>query len=291
MRIVWVLEEVHFACPFQLRGDGFLKDLIMGNNGENMSEKLQRSERMREKERLLGLLIHDLNGPLSIVSTSVANLLRKTDRYGLLTDKQRYIIERISRNIQRAKSLLQEMIEISRSEEGLFLKELFLIEKTLRDSVLDVLEITAPHTAEKLSRVENDEKFQQTLKSQGIYVELCGKYSTLPFCHDQKKIRQILRNLVSNALKHRRKRIDVSISGETDLLISVEDDGLGIPVGEQENIFEPFARLNDKNRTNVPGLGLGLTGVKALVEAMGGKIALVSGEGLGTRFTVQIPPL
>jgi two-component system OmpR family sensor kinase len=263
----------------------------MGENGENMSEKLQWSERMREKERLLGLLIHDLNGPLSIVSTSVANLLRKTDRYGPLTDKQRHIIERISRNIQRAKSLLQEMIEISRSEEGLFLKELFLIEKTLRDSVLDVLEITTPHMAAKLSRVENDEKFKQTLKVQGIYLELCGKYSILPFCHDQKKIRQILRNLVSNALKHRRKRIDVSISGETDLLISVEDDGLGIPVGEQENIFEPFVRLNDKKRTNVPGLGLGLTGVKALVEAMGGKIALVSGEGLGTRFTVQIPPL
>ena len=263
----------------------------MGKNDENMKEKLQLSERMREKERLLGLLIHDLNEPLSIVSTSVANLLRKTDRYGPLTDKQRYIIERISRNIQRAKSLLQEMIEISHSEGGLFLKELFPIEKTLRESVLDVLEITAPHMAEKLFRVENDEKFQQTLKTQGIYLELSGKYATLPFCHDQKKIRQIFRNLISNALKHRRKRIDVSISGETDLLISVEDDGLGIAVGEQENIFGPFLRLNDKKRTNVPGLGLGLTGVKALVEAMGGKIALLSGEGFGTRFTVQIPSL
>jgi signal transduction histidine kinase len=62
-------------------------------------------------------------------------------------------------------------------------------------------------------------------------------------------------------------------------------------VGEQENIFGPFLRLNDKKRTNVPGLGLGLTGVKALVEAMGGKIALLSGEGFGTRFTVQIPSL
>ena len=257
-----------------------------------MSKKLQWSERMREKERLLSLLIHDLNGPLSVASISVANLLRKPDRYGPLTDKHRHIIERISRNIQKARTLLQEMIDISSSEEGLFLKELFRVENTLRESVLDVLEMTAPHMAERLSRFKNnDEKFQQTLKAQGIFIEVYGKYSTLPFCHDQKKIRQILRNLVSNALKHRRKRIDISISGETDLLISVEDDGLGIPVGEQENIFEPFARLNDKKRTHMPGLGLGLTGVRALVEAMGGKIALVSGEGLGTRFTVQIPPL
>lgn len=246
---------------------------------------------MRERERLLGLLIHDLREPLSIASTSVANLLHKTDRYGPLADKQRYIIERVSRNIQSAQALLQEMIEISRSEEGLFQKESFLIEKILRESVLDVLEMISPKKAEKLFRVENGDKFQRTLETQGIFVELCGKYAKLPFCHDQKKIRQILRNLLSNALKHRRKRIDVSISGEADLLISIEDDGLGIPVTKQENISGRFVRLNDKNRTNVPGLGLGLAGVKALVEAMGGKITLVSREGLGTRFTVQIPPL
>ena len=120
---------------------------------------------------------------------------------------------------------------------------------------------------------ENKKKFQQTLKTQGIFIELSGKYPKLPFRHDQKKIRKYIRNLLSNALKHHRKRIDVSISGETDLLISVKDDGLGLPMGKQENIFGPFVRLNDKKRTNVPGLGLGLTGVKALVEAMGGKIS------------------
>ena len=245
---------------------------------------------MRERERLLGLLIHDLRGPLSIASTSVANLLHKADRYGPLADKHRYIIERVSRNIQKAQSLLQEMIEISHSAEGLFQKEPFLMEKILRESVLDVLEMISPNKAEKLFRVENGDKFQRMLKTQGILIELRGKYATSPFCHDQKKIRQILRNLLSNALKHRRKRINVSISGETDLLISVEDDGLGIPLTEQRNIFERFVRLNNKKPTNVPGLGFGLTGVKALVEAMGGKITLVSREGLGTRFTVQIPP-
>lgn len=96
---------------------------------------------------------------------------------------------------------------------------------------------------------------------------------------------------MSNALKHRRKRVEVSIRGETDLFISVKDDGLGIPMREQENIFERFIRINDKKRTKMSGLGLGLIGVKVLIETMGGKIALVSREGLGTRFTVQIPPL
>jgi CheY-like chemotaxis protein len=96
---------------------------------------------------------------------------------------------------------------------------------------------------------------------------------------------------MSNAMKYRRKRMAVGISGETDLCVSVEDDGVGIPREEQEIIFERFVRLNDKRYAGVPGLGLGLTGVKALLEAMGGEITLESREGLGSCFTVRIPPL
>ena len=96
---------------------------------------------------------------------------------------------------------------------------------------------------------------------------------------------------MSNALKYRRKHINASIEGDLDLLVSIEDDGLGIPREEQGVIFERFVRLNDKKRPDVPGLGLGLSGVKALLEAMGGEITLVSREGIGTCFTVRIPPL
>jgi two-component system OmpR family sensor kinase len=258
---------------------------------KNKQEKLPFIKQMRERELLLGLVIHDLRGPLSIASTSAANLLHKADRYGPFADRQRSVIERVSRNIQKAQSLLEEMIEVFRSEAGLFQKEPFRIEKILRESVLDVLEMISPNKADKLLRVESGDKFQRTLKAQGVFVELRGKYATSPFCHDQKKIRQILRNLLSNAFKHRRKRIAVSISGEADLLISIEDDGLGIPIVQQENIFGRFAGLDDQKHTNVTGLGFGLAGVKALVEAMGGRIVFMSREGLGTRFTVQIPPL
>jgi signal transduction histidine kinase len=83
----------------------------------------------------------------------------------------------------------------------------------------------------------------------------------------------------------------VSIGGDLDLLISVEDDGRGIPQAGQEIIFNRFVRLKDKERPDMPGLGLGLTGVKTLIEAMRGEITLESREGIGTRFTVRIPPL
>ena len=62
-------------------------------------------------------------------------------------------------------------------------------------------------------------------------------------------------------------------------------------MNEQELIFERFVRLNDEKRPDVPGLGLGLTGVKALVQAMDGEIKLTSAEGAGTKFMVRIPPI
>jgi CheY-like chemotaxis protein/anti-sigma regulatory factor (Ser/Thr protein kinase) len=183
------------------------------------------------------------------------------------------------------------MIEILRSEEGLFQREYFSIEKTLQESLLDVLEMIIPASVERLCRVESYEMFRHDLEEHGIFVEITGKYCQAPFCHDQKKIQQILRNLMSNAMKYRRGRMGVKISGEVELVVMVEDDGIGIPLGDQGIIFERFVRLNDKKRPDLPGLGLGLTGVKTLVEAMGGEITLESQEGVGTRFMVRIPPI
>ncbi len=183
------------------------------------------------------------------------------------------------------------MIEILRSEEGLFEIEYFSIEKMVSDSLLDVLETAIPNAVEGLIQSENQEAFYRDLKDHGIFIEISGKYEKSSFCHDQQKIQQILRNLMSNAMKYRRQRMEVKIGGETDLLVSVEDDGIGIPLEDQGVIFERFVRLNNEKRAYLPGLGLGLTGVKALVETMGGEITLESQEGVGTRFMARIPPI
>lgn len=244
------------------------------------------------KERLFDLLIHDLTGPLSIVATTADNFRHRSERYGPLTDLQIHLLDRILRNARKAQSLIEEMIEILRSEEGLFEKEYFSVEKTLHESLLDVLEMTIPTVVEGLCHVENEETFRRGLKEHGVLVEITGKYCKTPFCHDQKKIQQILRNLMSNAMKYRRERMEVKISGEGDLLILIEDDGIGIPLEDQGAIFERFVRLGGKEQqAHVPGLGLGLTGVKTLVEAMEGEITLESEEGVGTRFMVRIPPI
>jgi len=290
LRIVSPLGGVYFPYPFRSNGGNFLEKVHIKKNIPE-KEKLLDTQKGNEKERLFDLLIHDLTGPLSIASTSTVNLLQKADRYGPLSDSQKRVLERIQRNVQKAQNLLQEMVEILRSEEGLFQKDFFLIEKTVQDSLFDALEMSTPQAVEKLCLVQSHEEFRGCLKEYGVYVEITGKYCKSPFCHDQKKIRQILRNLMGNALKYRKERMGVIISGDTDMIVLIEDDGIGIPLADQEAIFKRFVRLSDEQHAHVPGLGLGLTGVKTLVEAMGGEITLESREGTGTRFTVRIPPI
>ncbi|MGQ9645096.1 MAG: sensor histidine kinase [Thermodesulfobacteriota bacterium] len=266
-------------------------DMSMPTGKLSGKDKSENSRDASEKRFLLDLLIHDLIGPLSVVSTSAAGLLQREGRYGPLTDQQKRLVERILRNVRRAQTLLNEMIEISRGEEGLFQKEVFSVEEILKNSLLDVLEVHDPQMVEKLSGAKNLGESRALLETQGIFISITGKYCQAPFCHDQKKIQQILRNLFSNAMKYRRSRVNVCISGESDLCISFEDDGQGIPLEEQEAIFDRFVRLKERRHAGIPGLGLGLTGVKALLEAMRGDITVSSREGTGARFLVRIPPL
>lgn len=247
--------------------------------------------KLGEKEQFFDLIIHDLTGPLSIASASADNLLHKAGRYGPLTESQKRVIERILRNIHKAQALLHEMIEISRSEEGIFKKEFFGVRKVLKEALIDVLEMNDSRMAESLIPVEDPGEMQDLLKVKNIFFEMRGKYCDSPFRHDAKKVRQILRNLISNALKYRREKLSISIQGEQDLVICIEDDGFGIPPDAQEAIFKRFVRLKDKRHGDVPGYGLGLYGVKSLVEAMKGEITLVSREGKGTCFTLRVPPL
>jgi len=245
---------------------------------------------MTRRDTLVDLLIHDLTGPLSIVSTSVNTLLNREEKYVPYNDNHKEILKRIRRNAERARTLLQEIIEVYRSEEGLFKKDRFLIEEVLRDALRDAVEVVKPDIAEALCRTDSGDGFNRVLQDNGIYIEVQGRYRNGPFTHDQKKVGQIIRNLVSNALKYRKNKIKISITGDPNLVISVEDDGQGIPTEKQGNVFKRF-RSFESNKDAPEGLGFGLSCVKNIIQTMGGEISLKSGEEIGSCFTVRIPPL
>jgi two-component system phosphate regulon sensor histidine kinase PhoR len=109
---------------------------------------------------------------------------------------------------------------------------------------------------------------------------------------DPDRVRQILLNLVENAVKYSPGggRVDVLLDpGGGRVRFSVRDEGLGIPSGEQERIFEKFYRLDASMSRGVGGSGLGLFICRELVELMDGRIWVASQPGVGSTFTFELP--
>jgi signal transduction histidine kinase len=277
---------------FTVRGDVPYVSLSRTGSGCTVvREERQKGGDVNEKDYLYDLLVHDLAGPLAVVATTVNNLLCKSDRYGALSETQKVCLERVQRNTQKAQGLLQDMLEVARSEENIFRGSPFLAEEVMREALLEVFESTDPQAREELSAAQSLGEWQKILAGRGIAVHASGTYATRPFFHDRRKVLQILRNLLSNALKYRSKKMSLSISGEQDLVVEVSNDGPGIPDRDREAIYKRFVRVNSSNPKDAPGLGLGLFCIKALVEGMKGDISLGSGEGYSTVFTVRIPSL
>jgi signal transduction histidine kinase len=114
-----------------------------------------------------------------------------------------------------------------------------------------------------------------------------------PIKADREKIRTVLRNLLDNALKHTPANgplVSISMTHDADrLIIIVEDRGEGIPASAQPYLFEPFYRPDRSRSRKTGGYGLGLSLCKAIVDAHGGSIDLVSTVGEGTQVTVGFP--
>jgi signal transduction histidine kinase len=109
---------------------------------------------------------------------------------------------------------------------------------------------------------------------------------------DESRLRQVIDNLVSNAIKYSPKGGEVRISGAFDdktVTVSVSDKGVGLPADEQERIFERFYRVDSALSRKTQGTGLGLYLARAVIEAHGGKISVQSQPGKGSTFSFTLP--
>ena len=210
---------------------------------------------MNEKDYLYDLLVHDLVGPLAVVATTVNSLLGKTERYGELNGPQREGLERIRRNTQKARGLVQDILEVARSEENLFHRERFTVQELLKEALLEGLESVNPAAGDELARATGDAEVERVLARYSISLSVSGRYASAPFCHDRKKVLHIVRNLVSNALKYRKEQMSLAVSGDADLVVEVSNDGSAISEQDREALYKRFVRLETNNVKDVPGLG------------------------------------
>ena len=260
---------------------------LIDNHPDSRGRMLTGRERIK-----IDLLIHDLKVPLAVIEAGLVSLMNKQDKYGPVTEQQAKVFARVLRNTKVLKTLVNDALELGRSEKGVVNVSRFRLSSLIEDALEEIFDLTDATASEEIKRCSKLSRFREILETRGVVLcveeDLWGE----EICQDHAKLNQILRNLLNNALKYRKKVVELKVDRtDNSIVFSVKDDGEGIPAAYHEKIFECYFQMepDSKGACSVRGHGLGLAGVMVLVEDLGGKLFLDSDEGHGTRFMVKLP--
>lgn len=230
-------------------------------NGEN-------EELLRTKGMLMATVTHDLQTPLGSI-IGFYGLLKKTN----VNDTQKRYLENINESAGYIMSLVSDLLDFSRLENN-------------RISIEQVpvnIKLAIENTCSALQPMAEQKGIELTCD---VDDRLERRYMTDPY-----RVKQILTNLVSNAVKFTNEG-SVEITGKIDgfdIVISVIDTGIGIAPEKHAAVFREFTQAHSGIEKKFGGTGLGLTISKRIVELLGGSISLESEEGKGTIFTITLP--
>jgi two-component system OmpR family sensor kinase len=243
------------------------------------------------RERIkIDLLIHDLKVPLAVVETGITSLLQRREKYGPLTEKQEQALTRALRNTKVIRSLVNDILELGRSREGIVSLKNLKFSDLIEQALVEIFDLVDRNTSEKIKICADLPQLRETLEEKGLMLFMEEALWCQEVCLDEAKMRQILRNLLINALKYRKSRVELEVDKkDVYLVFSVKDDGEGIPSIYHKKIFESYFQMDVTDSSTVRGHGLGLAGVMILVEDMGGELFLESEEGKGAKFLVKLP--
>jgi len=214
---------------------------------------------------------HELKTPLTVLRSGVERSITHPD----VPQDVLEILEELLFEVNRMSEMVDSLLTLARADEGR--APLHLDDVDLRDVLAEV-----------------DETASILGEQAGVSVAVDVPEEPLPMRADRSRLRQLLMNLLTNAIKYTPRGGDVWIDSETnhdEVVIKVKDAGMGIAPGDLPHIFERFWRADPaRSRTGSrPGAGLGLAISRWIAEAHGGKIEVQSRPGRGTTFTVTLP--
>lgn len=236
------------------------------------------------------ILIHDLKVPISVIDAGAKSLLNRQDAYGPLTEKQIKVLKRIIRNTLTTQRLVNDVLELGRSREGVMITSDFRVSTLVIAVLVEIFDLSDPPVADIIRKVESYAGLEQVLKTTGVRLSFDREMWETVVHLDAAKVRQVLRNLVTNAFKHRACLVEISGCIEKkQMILKVRDDGRGIPPANHQRIFETYFTTGGSIESAIESHGLGLAGVMVLLKDMGGGLVLKSDHGKGAEFSVTIP--
>jgi len=235
---------------------------------ELQNREVERATRLKSK--FLASMSHELRTPLNAI-VGFSDLLAEQTA-GMLNDKQQRFVNHIKQGSSHLLQLINDILDLSKIEAGQL--ELRCEDFQVKDALPEVLSTIRPLAMAKNILVEHKMEADWA-----VYA-------------DRVRFKQILYNLISNAVKFTPKdgRIDIDCQADgNSVRISVADNGIGIRAEDQAVIFEEFRQVEGAAETTHEGTGLGLAITKRLVEQQGGRISVESEPGKGSRFTFTLP--
>jgi len=223
------------------------------------------------KSDFISIVSHELRTPLTAIKGFLSMLLKKD--FGGLSDKQFHFLSRVYQTNQRMIGLVEDLLDMSHIESG-----------KIRLKV-------APLAMEPIIQEVVSELASKGFERQ-IMLKVNRKQKLPLVLADEARLRQIMTNLIDNAIKYSLPKseviIDFRVQG-TELVTSIKDQGVGITAAHIERLFQRFGRIYNPMSMQAGGTGLGLYIVKNLVESHGGRIWVTSREGKGSRFSFSLP--
>lgn len=249
---------------------GYASAVTAGLERASVTERMSAIE--RNKTQFLNLASHELRGPLTVVSGYVSML--EGGLLGDLNDRGRKAAPVMAAKVLEMNALIEQMIESARLEDGRLM---------LRPEEADLCQIAAAAVDAATQVVDDRHEILLECRDRPVLVRV-----------DAERVRTILANLISNAIKYSPEggpvSCEVAVRGGV-ARVMIKDSGLGIATEDIPILFTRFGRISTSQTDHLPGTGLGLYLARQLARLHGGEITVDSTPGRGSTFTLHLPQI